>query len=80
MNVQRMPIVLLLLLLAACSKSAATPPAAPVSPAVSDSPELVQPATAALTKSIGTPVPGWEDIPIMPGAYDPELAEIVYLY
>ena len=32
------------------------------------------------TKSIGTPVPGWENIPIMPGAYAGELEDMVYLY
>jgi hypothetical protein len=40
----------------------------------------IVPPTIGSTKSIGTPVPGWEDIPIMPGAYDPELTEMVYLY
>ena len=38
------------------------------------------PPAAAPTKSIGTPVPGWEQIPIMPGAYDGELNDLVYLY
>jgi hypothetical protein len=47
---------------------------------VTSSTELVQAETAAPTKKIGTPVPGWEEIPIMPGAYAPELAEMVYLY
>ncbi len=76
--------ILLVLLISACSQPAEISPTsiAPVSTAlpVSTAPELGQPATAAPTKKIGTPVPGWEDIPIMPGAYDPELTEMVYLY
>jgi hypothetical protein len=77
-----MAILLLVLLLPACSQPAVTMPAsaAPVSTAVAASPDLGQPATPAATKKIGTPVPGWEDIPIMPGAYEPELTEMVYLY
>ena len=82
MNVQRMAIVLLLLILPACSQTADPLPtsAVSVSTAVSTAPEVSQPATAAPTKKIGTPVPGWENIPIMPGAYDPDLADMVYLY
>jgi hypothetical protein len=42
--------------------------------------ESAQPAASISTKKIGTPVQGWENIPIMPGAYDPELEDMVYLY
>jgi hypothetical protein len=42
--------------------------------------ESSQTAASISTKKIGTPVPGWENIPIMPGAYDPELEDMVYLY
>jgi hypothetical protein len=82
MNVQRTAIVLLILILSACSQPAGTLPvsAVSVSTAASTSPEVSEPATTAPTKKIGTPVPGWENIPIVPGAYDPELAEMVYLY
>ena len=81
-NLHRMAFVLLVLLLSACSlpvEPASTPPAS-MSTAVPASTALSQPAIAATTKKIGTPVPGWEDIPIMPGAYEPELADMVYLY
>ena len=82
MNIQRMAIVLLVAILSGCSQSAETSPtsSAPLSTAFSVATELGQPATAAPMKKIGTPVAGWEDIPIMPGAYDPELEEMVYLY
>ena len=47
-----------------------------ISPASSQVPSMaLQP-----TPGIGTPVPGWENIPIMPGAYDAELEDMVYLY
>jgi hypothetical protein len=46
-------------------------------PAFTESGQL---AAGVPTKKIGTPVPGWENIPIMPGAYDPELEDMVYLY
>jgi hypothetical protein len=80
MNFLRMAIVLLVLILSACSQPAETSTAVSVTNAVPATPVLDQTAIAAPTKKIGTPVPGWEDIPIMPGAYDPELAEMVYLY
>jgi hypothetical protein len=72
-------ILLLVLLLTACSQPDATGPlsTAPVSTA---SPELEQPEIIMPATNIGTPLPGWEAIPIMPGAYDPELADMVYLY
>ncbi len=82
MSFQRLIIMLLILILPACSKPAGTVPApiAPVSTDPSVAIEAGQPETAAPTKKIGTPVPGWENIPIMPGAYDPELEDIVYVY
>ncbi len=82
MNLHRMAIVLLaLLLLPACSPLAgpsASP--APMSTVVSASTEMEQPGTIVPAKQVGTPVPGWENVPIMPGAYDPDLADMVYLY
>jgi hypothetical protein len=42
--------------------------------------ESGQPEAPLPTRKIGTPVPGWENIPIMPGAYDSELEDMVYLY
>jgi hypothetical protein len=82
MNLYRMTIMLLVLLLPACSSPGAPSSISsdPMSTAVSASPESSQPAMAASTKKIGTPVPGWENIPIMPGAYDPDLADMVYIY
>jgi hypothetical protein len=79
MNYKWMIIVFLVLLLTACSRPAATEPAS-VIPVSTASPQLEQSEITIPTKKIGTPVPGWEDIPIMPGAYDPELTEMVYLY
>ena len=81
MNAQCIAIVILVLALSACSQPPETVPtsAAPVLMTGTESPEPDQVIFAA-TKSIGTPVPGWEDIPIMPGAYAPELADMVYLY
>lgn len=88
MNTRLLPIVLLFILLTACSQ--------PVQPGSGLSPTGLQPDAAAVspgpvggamvtpvnlaTRSIGTPVPGWENIPIMPGAYAPELEDMVYLY
>jgi activator of HSP90 ATPase len=82
MNFKRMVIATLVLILTACSQPAEIAPtsSASVSTVGSASTELSQSATEAPTKKIGTPVPGWEDIPIMPGAYEPELADMVYLY
>jgi hypothetical protein len=79
MNFHRIAFVLLVFSITACSLPVETSPTspAPVSTAAS---ELEQPATIEPTKKIGTPVPGWEDIPIMPGAYDSELADMVYVY
>jgi hypothetical protein len=80
MNAHRMVIMvimLLALLLPACSPSAGLSPASTVS---SVSTELSQPETAAPAQKIGTSIPGWENIPIMPGAYDPDLADMVYVY
>lgn len=81
MNVRCVAIVLLSLILPACSQPAGTSPAsmapATAMPAFTES---GQPAAGVPTKKIGTPVPGWENIPIMPGAYDPELEDMVYLY
>jgi hypothetical protein len=77
-----MIIVLLALVLSACSQPAGTS-SAPGAPLLTELPATVEaswPATAAPTKKIGTPVPGWENIPILPGAYDPELTDMVYLY
>ncbi len=77
MNLHRMVIMLLVFLLPACSPSAgSSPPSAVASVPTASS----QPEDAASTKAIGTPVPGWENIPIMPGAYDPDLADMVYVY
>jgi hypothetical protein len=80
MNLKRMIIVLLALALSACSqRTGASPtPIALVSTDETVSPEPGLPPVS--TKKIGTPVPGWEAIPVMPGAYDPELEEMVYLY
>ena len=82
MKIHRMAIVLLVAILSGCSQSAeaSTTSPAPVSTAVSAFTEPGEPGIPALTKKIGTPVPGWENIPIMPGAYAPELADMVYLY
>lgn len=82
MKFRRMAFVLLALMLSTCSQPAVSSPMsiAPVSTPGADSTELSQPGAPAPTKKIGTPVPGWEDIPIMPGAYDPELTDMVYLY
>lgn len=82
MKIHRMAIVLLVAILSGCSQSAeaSTTSSAPISTAVSASTEPGEPGIAAPTKKIGTPVPGWEDIPIMPGAHTPELADMVYLY
>ena len=76
-----MAIVFLVLILPACSQAAgaSTTLPAPVSTVVPVSSESSLP-TLELAKKIGTPVPGWEDIPIMPGAYEPELEDMVYLY
>jgi len=81
MNLYRMAIVLLILILPACSQPAGASTILPaqVSTAVLASSESSLP-TMEPTKKIGTPVPGWENIPIMPGAYDPELEDMVYLY
>lgn len=81
MNVRCAAILLLGLILTACSHPAGTSPASVTSATdVSGLTESSQPAVDIATKKIGTPVPGWENIPIMPGAYDPELEDIVYLY
>jgi hypothetical protein len=82
MNFRWLSILLPALILSACSQPAgiSSMPIAPVSTGLSATVDSIQPAIAASTKKIGTPVPGWEDIPIMPGAYDPELTDIVYLY
>jgi hypothetical protein len=81
MSVQRMMIAFLFVILSACSQPAGSSTTS-IDPAtaVSASPALSQPAALLPTKKIGTPVPGWENIPIMPGAYDPELEDMVYLY
>ena len=54
-------------------------PADPAQAIASPTTSMDQPGTGS-TKSIGTPVPGWENIPIMPGAYNGELEDMVYLY
>ena len=79
MNFHRIAIVLMVFSIAACSQSPETSTTSPA-PISTAAPELEQPATIEPTKKIGTPVPGWEEIPIMPGAYDPELADMVYVY
>ena len=81
MNVRCVAILLLSLTLAACSQPAGNS-VIPIAPAtsVSDSTGLGQPDIPLPTKKIGTPVPGWENIPVMPGAYNPELEDMVYLY
>lgn len=79
--------VLLAVVLTACSPAGGSSPPVEASPIPGEpllstlpaSPPEEPPANAP-TRSIGTPVPGWEDIPIMPGAYDAELEDIVYLY
>jgi hypothetical protein len=82
MNLHRMAIVLLVLLLPACSPTAGSSSASPALTLTAKpaSTELDTSGISASTKQIGTPVPGWENIPIMPGAYDPELEDMVYLY
>lgn len=80
MHVKLIPAVLLIAVLSACSlpgQSAPPSEAPPVEPAQTD-PLAATPG--ASPKSIGTPVPGWENIPIMPGAYNGELEDLVYLY
>ncbi len=81
MNIRCTVTLLLGLILTACSQPAGTLPASMASATgVPGLTEAGQPAANIATKKIGTPVPGWENIPIMPGAYDPELEDIVYLY
>jgi len=48
--------------------------------AASPIPSSAESIVIQTTKSIGTPIPGWESIPIMPGAYNAELEDLVYLY
>ena len=87
MYIQAICIILGSLILAACSLQA-EPSSLPVEPAMTGQstplPELDQPpdvpSTSTPVRSIGTPVPGWENIPIMPGAYDSELEDMVFLY
>lgn len=81
MNLRCVAIVLSILVLPACSQPAGNS-AIPIAPAttMSASTALGQPAAPLSTKKIGTPVAGWENIPIMPGAYDSELEDMVYLY
>jgi hypothetical protein len=81
MNAQCIAIVIFVLTLPACSRPSETAPTsvAPVTIAGTESPVPDQVILAA-TKKIGTPVPGWEGIPVMPGAYASELADMVYLY
>lgn len=88
----RIVLVLLFFLLTACSPSMQTPlpdgsaPLAGEPGLTAVPPSSVAPAGSTLNSgpanspAIGTPVPGWEDIPMMPGAYDSELNELVYLY
>lgn len=78
-------IILLALILTACSSTGkASPPTmiVPGGSVVIASPVASQDASVVIqtTKSVGTPVPGWENIPIMPGAYDSEMEDLVYLY
>jgi hypothetical protein len=82
MNFRRMVIATLVLILTACSQPAEIMPtsSATMSTVGSASTELSHSATEAPMKKIGTPVPGWENIPVMPGAYDSELADMVFLY
>ena len=77
-----MAAILLLLSLSACTLQAGTPPALTSLPAIpeSDPGQTDLQPNSESTKAIGTPVPGWEEIPIMPGAYDAELEDLVYLY
>jgi len=85
MRLRFMAILLTIMVLSACSLPAGTPASvvsASTVPPVSPVPQITRAATipAAPTKSIGTPIPGWENIPIMPGAYDGELDDMTYLY
>ncbi len=83
MHIRPKSIVLLVLILSACSQSA-QPTQAPgstlvVPPSSATMASTTYPADATI-KSVGTPIAGWENIPIMPGARDPELEDMVYLY
>ena len=88
MDIRLIPILLLVPILSACSRppeplqipdNPSDPVTLVVPPVSSTISSTILPADVA-TKNIGTPVPGWENIPIMPGAHDPELEDIVYLY
>ena len=75
-------ILLAAVVISACSLPATTSTPESNVQLVSPIPEMSQTITApvAPTKTIGTPIPGWENIPIMPGAYNGELDDITYLY
>lgn len=62
---------------AAAGQAPQTTAVPPIAPAQTDGPAA---APDRPTQSIGTPVPGWENIPVMPGAYNGELEDLVYLY
>jgi hypothetical protein len=83
MRLRLMAILLTISALSACSLPAETRPTRSTESTIHTIlPGATQPARAAAipTKSIGTPVPGWENIPIMPGAYKGELDDMTYLY
>ncbi|MGE5377275.1 MAG: hypothetical protein ACM3XO_19640 [Bacteroidota bacterium] len=82
MRLRLLAILLTITALSACSLPAETPTRSTEPTDHTVLPGATRPATAAaiLTKSIGTPVPGWENIPIMPGAYKGELDDMTYLY
>ena len=85
MYIQAVLFVLLALILSACSSPGQSSPPTLVVPGgsvITASPgsSTTESVVIQTTKSIGTAVPGWESIPIMPGAYDAELEDMVYLY
>lgn len=77
-------VVFLAAVLSACSARGPSLPAdvspVPAASLQSSSVGTSDPPGTMSTKGIGTPVPGWENIPIMPGAYNAELEDMVYLY
>jgi hypothetical protein len=85
MRIRLLSVFMLASILSACSQPAQNPDN-PSSSTTLVVPPVSSPVSAtilpanAVTKSIGTPVPGWENIPIVPGAHDPELEDMVYLY
>jgi hypothetical protein len=79
--IKRLGAVSLVAFLSSCSmpSQSSLPPEALSSVQAVVSPAF-DPIGIGPTKAIGTSVPGWANIPIMPGAYNSELEDMVYLY